>query len=275
MTLPNFLIVGAQKCGTTSLHDILDKHPQTSMSSIKEVNYFVSKKKYQKGLDHYSMFFDGHSEAVAIGESSPGYICYPGVHERIKENLGVVKIVIILRDPIKRAFSQYWDNRRHLSETLTETEIISRFLESEYVPGRRGYFSRGVYYTDVKKYINTFGEENVHVVILENLVKEQTMELQKLYSFLNLDPSKGAQDLPVASNSSVVWENFMYNYFFKNPYKTRFLPTKARRLLFFGKQVPYKYKLPDQYLLNTLKEFYHPWNKKLEKLLNINLNVWL
>lgn len=144
MTLPNFLIVGAQKSGTTSLHDILSQHPEAYLSSVKEINPFTNPVKYSRGVRYYSNFFKGStSTQVLVGESSPGYMCNPSGPDRIKKDLGEIKIVMILRDPIKRAFSQYWDNRRHLSETMDEYQIVNGFLTDDYVPGSRGYFSRG------------------------------------------------------------------------------------------------------------------------------------
>ena len=82
-----FLIVGAQRSGTTSLHDILDAHPETNMSAVKEINYFINPDKYVKGLSHYLTYFT-NDQAKAIGESSPGYICFPGVAEQIRKDLG-------------------------------------------------------------------------------------------------------------------------------------------------------------------------------------------
>jgi hypothetical protein len=276
MTLPNFLIVGAQKCGTTSLHDILSEHPQANMSKVKEIRFFNTPKKYAKGLEYYKSYFDKpDSNHRVTGESSPGYICSPGVHRLIHESLGDIKIVIILRDPIKRAFSQYWDNRTNLKDSMSESEIIDNYLEVEYSPNRRGYFSKGVYYTYVKKYLELFGEKNVHIILFENLIKNQTLELQKLYNFLGIDKDKGYQELPKPSNSAMVWSNPFYTYFLNNPSKTKYIPVSARRLFFFGKQEKFKYDLPKHSQINKLKEFYKPWNKKLEDFISINLEVWL
>lgn len=88
-TLPNFLIVGAQKCGTTSLHEILAAHSEAGMSKVKEINFFTNPEKHKKGLQYYSSFFED-TKGKIIGESSPGYICYPGVADLIKEELGQV-----------------------------------------------------------------------------------------------------------------------------------------------------------------------------------------
>jgi hypothetical protein len=276
MILPNFLVVGAQKCGSTSLHDILSEHPQANMSKEKEVNFFIYENRYNKGLEYYSSFFDQpDSNHRVTGCSSPGYICTPGVHKLIHQNLGDIKIVIILRDPIKRAFSQYWHNRRDFNEYMTESEIVENYLETDYSPTRKGYFSRGIYYRDVKKYIDLFGEENVHIIILEHLIKNQTSGLHGLYDFLGIDKDKGYQKLPDVSNPNTYWNNHFYKYFLNNPSKTKYLPVRARGLFFFGKRDKFKYDLPAQPIMDKLKEFYKPWNKKLEQLISINLDVWL
>lgn len=270
MILPNFLIVGAQKCGTTSLHDILDAHPETNMSKVKEINYFINPTKYGKGLTHYSTYFTD-DQAIAIGESSPGYICHPDVPERIRMDLGQIKIIVLLRDPIKRAFSQYWDNRRHLSEWLSEKEIIDQFLESQYEPGRKGYFSRGVYAPQVEKYFSLFSRENVKVVFLEELVRNQSATLKNIYDFLGLSSDKGLEKLPPASNSSIIWDNPVYKLFLDRPNLNRLFPKYARRILFFGSQSEFKYELPNKELMLKLEAFYRPHNDSLTKLLGRSL----
>jgi len=275
MKLPNFLIVEAQKCGTTSLYEILTAHPEVGMSIIKKINYFTFEKKYKKGLNYYETYFnDIDNDKLVIGEASPGYICTPGVPERIKSDLDKIKIVIILRDPIKRAYSQYWDNRRHLNEHLSEEEIVDKYLEVNYSQGRRGYFSRGVYAPQVKKYFDLFGRENVCVMILEKLVKNQTDQLHELYEFLGINKLKGLQSLPKPVNSSVVWKNPIYQLFFKHHSWAKFLPKRGKRLIFVGDVEKYNYSIPSGKILEKLKNFYEPHNNQLSNLINRPLNEW-
>lgn len=270
MILPNFLIVGAQKCGTTSMHEILAAHPETNMSRVKEINYFTNSTKHERGLTYYSSYF-ANIESKATGESSPGYICFPGVPDMIKNELGQIKIIILLRDPIKRAFSQYWDNRRHLKEWQTEKEIIDKYLEPEYSPGRKGYFSRGVYAPQVEKYIALFGRENVKVVVLEELLKNQKSFLQGIYTFLGLNKDLGHQYLPEPSNVSMIWNNPFYRFLLRKLHFNRYLPKHARRFLFFGNQSKFKYQLPSDDLMKRLNDFYKPYNDELAILLNRDL----
>lgn len=273
--LPNFLIVGAQKCGTTTLHSVLDLHPKIAMSRIKELNFFTFEKNYQKGLSYYSEQFVGECEAVdIIGESSPGYLCYPGVPEKILRDLGTIKILILVRDPIKRAVSQYWDNRRSLKETLTFDQCVSDYLTEHYVPGERGYFSWGVYIKYINKYIDLFGFDNVKIVVFEKLIKRTEESLSSIYEFLGIDSYSDFLTIPKAENSSSIYENFIYSYFLNHPEKAKYLPRVLRKYTFFGKKVPFKYPQISQQTLDTLKYFYNPWNLKLQEFMGEPIDEW-
>lgn len=277
MHLPNFLVVGAQKSGTTSLHEILSEHPQINMSKVKEINFFTLDKNYQKGVEFYSSFFDSGTleDPIAIGESSPGYMCYPGVAEKIKKDLGNIKIVMILRDPIKRAFSQYWDNRRQLSEPLNEQTIVDRYLNENYSPGERGYFSRGVYINYIKVYERNFGRRNLYIMFLEDLISNPKEQLQNLYSFIGVDINQGFQTLPNAANSSKIYINPFYSFLFKHNKYCEYLPVHARRFFLFGKEKIFKYQLPEDSILKEVKAFYKPFNEELENYLDRKLDKWL
>lgn len=273
--LPNFLIVGAQKCGTTTLYDILNEHPEANMSSVKEINFFSLDNKFSKGLSHYSSYFQKPSKKHKVtGEASPGYMNYPGVAGKIHHNLGEVKIVMILRDPIKRGYSQYWDNRRHLKEYLTEEEIIQEYLSTEYETTSKGYFSRGVYIKYVEEYLKYFSRNKMHIMIFEDLIKNPKKELSELYDFLGIDNSEQFLKLPKPSNSSIIWVNPIYNFLLKNPGHTKRIPLHARRLFFFGKKRAYKYGLASQKNMKILQDFYRPWNEKLEDFLGYKLTGW-
>lgn len=274
--LPDFLIVGAQKSGTTTLYDILNNHPEVNMSKTKEINFFTSEKKFSKGLSYYSTFFDKSiGNQKIMGEATPGYMNYYGVAEKIYDSLGDIKIIMILRDPIKRAYSQYWDNRRHLKENMSENKIVSKYLSSTYNSSSRGYFSRGVYIKYIEDYLRFFSRENIHIIIFENFIKNPRDVILELYDFLGIDNSQPLLNLKEPSNSSIIWENPIYMFFLKNPQYNKYIPKNLRRLLFFGRKRKYKYNLPDEKTLNTLKRFYKNWNKKLEDFLSIKLNDWI
>jgi hypothetical protein len=200
---------------------------------------------------------------------------YPGVAKRIKESLGDVKIVMILRDPIRRAFSQYWDNRRHLSEFRNESEIISEFLSEDYSETSKGYFSRGVYAKYIQEYNNYFSHENIFIMFLEELISNPQTELANLYNFLGISVLEEYLSTGQASNSSHVWNNFAYQFLLNNPEYNKFIPKRLRRLFFIGSKEPFKYPLPEIELLSELKDFYEPWKNRLENTLNRKIDFWI
>ena len=275
MTLPNFLIVGAQKSGTTTLYDILDMHPEVNMSIIKETNYFISDKKYIQGLKLYSSFFLKYPLLIKlIAENSPGYMNNLRIPEKIYNDIGDVKIVMILRDPVKRAYSQYWDNRRHLKETLSESEIINRYLTDKYNSKSRGYFSRGVYIKYIEEYLKYFKRSDIHIMIFEELIDNPKKELKKLYNFLGIDDSDKLLYLSKYSNSSMIWNNKFYKFFLQNPKYNKYINKHLRRIFFFGKKQKYNYPLPSGANLKILQNFYKPWNIKMELFLDKKLDYW-
>lgn len=199
---PNFLIVGAAKAGTTSLYAYLKQHPAIFMPRWKELSLLigdpygplhqVKKEKY-----YYQVFIPAKNEK-AIGEASTSYLFDPDAPRLIKEKLGMVRIVIVLRDPVSMAYSLYNHQLRKEGETITSFE---RALSAERLryndPGFRKrcygwhanyyYFLRGLYYHQVKRYLTTFGQENVLIHLFDDLVRDPVAVSQRTYHFLGVD----------------------------------------------------------------------------------------
>ena len=113
MKLPNFIIGGAQTAGTTALWDYLNLHPEIQMPETKEINFFSFE--YHKGINYYSKLFECLDTNCVVGEASPQYITDEIYAKRIKKHTPEIKLIFILRDPIKRAYSNYHYNiQRHL-----------------------------------------------------------------------------------------------------------------------------------------------------------------
>ncbi|RLF35719.1 MAG: sulfotransferase, partial [Thermoplasmata archaeon] len=110
--LPNFVIAGPPKSGTTSLLFYLERHPDVFV--INEPHFFS--RNYEKGIEWYESLFEKHKKEKAVGEKSPSYFFDPKVPLRIKKHIPDVKLIFIFRDPIKRAYSEYWHNVIHGTE---------------------------------------------------------------------------------------------------------------------------------------------------------------
>ena len=164
VTLPNFLVIGAEKSGTTALHELLATHPQVFMSEPKEPSFFLSEDRRYLAQDlmgqpspdirtqsEYEEIFAAAPPAKVIGESSPCYLYSPEAAQLIKATIPGVRIVALLRNPAERAFSQFTFNQQRGWEPLTRTFKEALELEEERVQGdsmwafhytRRGMYAR-------------------------------------------------------------------------------------------------------------------------------------
>jgi len=180
-TLPNLVIIGAAKCGTTSLHYYLGLHPQIFMSREKELNFFNSRFNWRKGVEWYASHFTGNAEIY--GESSVGYTNHPfsgGVPVRMFSVIPEVKIIYILRDPIDRIISSYFHNYADRIEERAIEVALKPFPTSAYVAG-------SVYYLQIEQYLKYFASDNILIITLEDLHKDRKETLKKIFRFLGVD----------------------------------------------------------------------------------------
>ena len=176
MTLPNFLIIGAMKSGTTALYYYLAQHPQVYMSPVKEPNFFCSEGQASREdtvarLETYQGLFKDVSDEKVIGEASHCYLYEPEAAVRIQQYLPDAKFVAVLRDPVDRAYSHFLHMVRNGTEPLTD---FAQALREEEVGAHRerspqDYIGRGLYYDQLKRYFDTFGQDQVRVYLYEDL----------------------------------------------------------------------------------------------------------
>jgi len=203
--LPNFFIVGANKAGTTSLHNYLAMHPEIFISRIKEPMYFTlknanveRKQKYaeQKQMknaiytveDYQDLFKESIGYKV-IGESSTAYLGDPKVPIEIRKEISDAKKIILLREPIDRAISNYkmyvdWGLEKDSFETAISEILEKMELEK---PGRKMYLDIGLYAEAVKRYINLFSAERVRVYLFDDFKKNTATILKDVCHFLAVD----------------------------------------------------------------------------------------
>lgn len=196
--LPQFLVVGAQKAGTTTLQTLLQLHPKVFLPNPKEVQYFSLH--YSEGLNWYRNCFAAAAADQYIGEITPYYLFHPFAAERIKANLGPVKIIILLRDPVARTISHYRHACRLGFESLSLIEALAnetRRLEGAEkilrLPNGRhqqhqecSYLSRSLYRHQIERYWENFGRDNVLLLPSEKLFAAPWTILMSVFRFLNL-----------------------------------------------------------------------------------------
>lgn len=183
MTLPNFLIIGAAKAGTTSLYNYLRRHPQVFMSPKKELHFFPLEFNWHRGLAWYEQHFADASDAVAVGEASTTYTRYPysrGVPRRIAEVLPEARMVYVVRHPIERMRSQYQQHIAHGWER--ERSVDRALLENPF------YLDTSRYATQIDQYLECFPRERMMVITSEDLRDEREATVRRVYAFLGVDP---------------------------------------------------------------------------------------
>lgn len=206
--LPNFVVAGAPRCGTTSLHYYLQRHPDICMSTIKEPNYFmfgadgstdveeeaILRKSVRTETEYRKLF--PNAGATAIGEVSPIYLYLRDTPHRIREVCGPVRIVNVLRDPTDRAWSHFAHAVRieDPAEAAAEFERLVRAemaIGTGYAPYRtRTHLLRlGRYHTQLERYREVFGAERMLTVLAEDLDADTAATLSTITTFLGVSDS--------------------------------------------------------------------------------------
>ena len=179
--LPNLIVIGGLKCGTTSLHHYLNLHPQIAMSRPKELNFFVAELNWELGPEWYASHFE--RSAAVRGETSPHYTNLPrftGVAERMRAVLGgEARVVYMVRDPIDRMLSHYLHNVGGGYESRPLATALSD-LESAYV-------ARSCYAMQVEPYLEAFGAERVRIVTREDLADRRADTMRAVFEFCGVD----------------------------------------------------------------------------------------
>jgi hypothetical protein len=178
--LPNLVVIGGLKCGTTSLHHYLNLHPEIGMSRPKELNFFVGELNWPLGRDWYASHFDP-AERVR-GESSPHYTNRPrfdGVAERLAETAPDARLIYMVRDPIDRMLSHYLHNvgggydDRPLAEALADPDTA--------------YVDRGRYFFQLEPYLERFERDRIELVSREELKADRAGTMRRVFAFLSVD----------------------------------------------------------------------------------------
>jgi Sulfotransferase family len=226
MVLPNFLIIGAAKSGTTTLYDCLQAHPQIYMSALKEPKYFsYEAQRYEKvsrqkvihnfpitDWQAYQALFAPVTDEIAIGEASPTYLQSAIAPERIHAALPQVKLIAILREPASRAYSQYlmWYRYQRLQNRMNSTEILTNFVQ-DVAQGNGG--TRIRYYDCLQRYLSLFPKEQLQVYLFDDLKADQMALLKAICNFLQVDPNLLPTQFDKVANKGGVPKNpFLFNY---------------------------------------------------------------
>ncbi len=241
--LPDFIIGGTVRSGSTSLYYNICEHPSVLEASYDEIGFFDSN--YHLGIEWYRSMFPKQKEMNEIrkstgfaitGEDTPFYFWKKEAIERISEMIPDIKIISIFRNPVDRAFSNYNLGIRLKTEELSFEESIEEELNyikrngfRNAVDRKRSYISKGIYEKQIKFWFEIFPKEQIHILSTEDMHKNPEKELQKIFKFLEIP-----------------------EYTIKNPQK----------------QKSAKYEKMNEKTRERLLNYYQPFNEKFFKIIN-------
>ena len=239
---PDYMIIGAQKSGTTAVFDYINQHPK-SVNKVDEIHFFDDN--YNKGIEWYwKQFAQKPDPFYVVGDKSPYYMFHPLVPRRIYKEYPNMKFIVVLRNPVDRAYSQYWMNRRlgvekrSFEEAIEEEPSLLAGEEDKFYKSpnyksqtyrRCSYLTRGYYAEQLIRWFTYFPEEQFLIITNDELIDDPQKTMNKVFSFLG-----------------------MYHYNIKNANDQK-----------FSKYPPMKEKTR-----KFLKHHFKSYNEDLEKMLN-------
>ncbi len=298
MALPNFLIVGAAKSGTTSLYHYLRQHPQVFMpEQIKETLFFCGltarhfpgpgghyADRAVETWEEYKQLFGDAGACIARGEACVAYLYFHrATISRILEHLGRdVKIVISLRNPVDRAYSNYLHHVRDGIEPLALEEALESAPQRQTEGWWWGfqYVDLGRYYEQVKAYWDTFGGEQIQVLLYEDLATDTGGVVQRLFQFLEVEDTFRPHLSLRYNATGVPRHRLLHDLLVKpNPIKEvakKVLPIRLRAYLRTRYYQDYLVKPPlSSETRNRLAAAYREDVLKLQALIQRDLSHWL
>lgn len=194
MKLPNFLIVGAMKSGTSTLRDLLGDIDCIHIPP-GEIHYFSDPDRFQRGLDWYADQFANANGAIAVGEKTVTYSYLPECADLIHRHLPDVKLVWIFRHPIARTYSHYWHSVKNGNERLSFRAAMEQEPKRMAADMWRGYQARSLYHEQVENYLRLFPRERMHFMLFEDLVSRPLETINPLLRFLGVPELKQAPSM--------------------------------------------------------------------------------
>jgi hypothetical protein len=298
MTVPNFIVIGAAKAGTTALHYILDQHPEIFMCPMKEPSFFwaygrevvlkgpgaqVLKHRYVDDWSQYQELFAKVSGEAAIGESSVRYLSYPHSPELIHRFIPEVRLVAILRNPAERAFSSY---THYLRDGMEPCGHFGEAIEQELRGERDGwtfgrYLNQGLYHAALERYLQYFDRRQMYIALYEDLQDDANAFLRSLFAFLGVDEDF-RPDMTQRHNVSGIIRNPMLRWIWtrSNSLRAALRPLLAERVRhaafekFMHGQDLEKPAFPND-VRTELNAFYREDILSLQDFLQRDLSRWL
>ncbi len=270
LTIPNFLVIGAQKAGTTWLSQVLPQHPDIFMPA-QEVRYFNDH--YGKGHDWYLSWYNGRKNERAVGEKTPGYLWVPSpfqtefpankrrdIPQLVQAYNPEMRLIVTLRDPVRRAISAFF---HHMREGRIDLQERIRDVGMRY-----GIIDRGFYHHQLTQWLEYFPRDQMLILTMETDIEvNAAATARRLYEFLDVSPDFKPSLLDRRSNRR--WSPFAL-YVGRH---SRLLGRVVNRLPVLS-TLPYPHIRVTAEDIEFLAELYEESNKRLQDLLQVDLSMW-
>lgn len=290
--LPEFICLGAQKAGTTTLHEILKEHPDIYLPEDKEANFFDREEEYRQGTEYWiDKHFRPALDHQKTGVFTPDYLYYTEVPERIKSTYTGqgLKLIVILRHPVDRAFSHYLMSKRRGYENKKFEQALSeekeRIERGEFERNHFSYLDRGRYSTQIKKYFEYFDKADFLFLSFENEIRNNLAStIKKIEKFIDvphceLDLDKHSNFAAEARSSAlqrVVRGDSQFKRLLKKLLKQDFRRRIKKRIIDFNESKAVTVNKPDHdQRLQLMNEYFLEETAELQQLTGIDFSYWL
>ena len=281
--LPSFIIIGAGKCGTTSMYTYLNQHPQIYLCPRKETYFFVPEPIRSKlkpwgaitEIEEYNNLFTNASSDHVIGEISTTYYQYAESAKLIQQKLPQTKIIAILRDPATRAFSDYQMHYRKGNESESFNDLL--FSDNRFI-------KPGFYYSELIPYFEVFPRDQIKIFLFEDLIEDSQKMISDLFDFIGVD-ANFVPDVSQKSRTGGLPKNQKLNLLLTkdNPIRDSvagilklFMPLELRQKIrssLIAKNIEKAKLSPES--KKVLREIYREDTLNLQNLLDRDLSTWL
>lgn len=269
---PDFIIVGPPKCATTWIYDCLKEHPDIFMPETDSVNYFDMN--FHRDLEWYLEFFDDADNSQVVGEESPQYFFDINCAERISKENPDVKIIMCLRNPMKRSFSHYWHEKKKNKILYDFNQVLDIY------PIYHDWLSPGFYHQHLKRFKKYFPEENIEILVFDDLKEDDEEFIQSIFDFIDVKPEFKPSLLDEKSNSASgqINRNYQILQKFIRDNFPRFVVKIARPVHrkihgFFRDDSEYKQGM-DNEMRKKLEKVYIEDTRKLSEEIGRDLSNW-
>jgi hypothetical protein len=290
---PNFFVVGAPKAGTTSLYNYLDQHREIYMSPVKEPNYFADEIRHENFTDEmrrmdgptggpiaawadYTRLFQNVNGEKAIGEASVCYLWSKTAPANIAAKCPEARIVMVLRNPVDRAFAQYRHMLTFAKSRVSFGEHLDAFFSSnnKQIGKLYPFLEFGLYHEQVKRYLTSFPRDRIQIWFYEDYLQNPLAMLQQIFQFLEVNASF-TPDVSQRHLEARVPRSYSLNRLVKRTglweAARRLSPAFARRIAFQSRNA----LTVDPADRGRLREYYRADVENLARLLNRDLSGWL